>query len=87
MSQEKKLTQRILLSTMNANTSVYKQNDCYWSIKDIATYIGKSESTVRRTLLQDKRFPKPLTFGKNSSKRWLSSEVKAALLLFREDDK
>ncbi|MDP8052616.1 DUF771 domain-containing protein [Pasteurella atlantica] len=58
--------------------------DTYWSIKDIATYIKQSERTVRRNLLNDPRFPRPIQFGENTSKRWLASEVKVALLLFRK---
>ncbi len=61
-----------------------EKDDKYWSIKDISAYINKSESTVRRKLITDPRFPKSFSFGGKSSKRWLASEVKKALLSFHE---
>ena len=59
--------------------------DCYWTVKDIAAYLNLSIYTVRRNFLSDPRWPAPLTSGngRNSRHRWLASEVKRALLLFR----
>jgi|GEM_PF-6397136 hypothetical protein len=59
--------------------------DCYWTVKDIAAYLNLSIYTVRRNFLSDPRWPAPLTSGngRNSRHRWLASEVKKALLLFR----
>lgn len=59
--------------------------DCYWTVKDIAAYLNLSVYTVRRNFLSDPRWPTPLTSGngRNSRHRWLASEVKKALLLFR----
>lgn len=90
MTRKKPLTKRLEnvaseINTADALEKLYQQNDCYWSVKDIAKYVGKSESTVRRKLLSDPRWPKPFQFGENAYKRWLASEVKKAVLLFRED--
>ena len=59
--------------------------DCYWTVKDIAAYLNLSIYTVRRNFLSDPRWPTPLTSGngRNSRHRWLASDVKKALLLFR----
>lgn len=58
--------------------------DRYWSLKEISEYTGFSIDTVRKTFICDPRWPAPLHSGykKNSKQRWLSSEVKKALLLF-----
>ncbi len=90
MSEEKKLSKRIqkLSSTPSkevvAEIYALDSNDRYWSIQEIAKYIGMSETTVRRSFINDPRWPKPIARGKYASQRWLASEVRAALLLFRE---
>lgn len=59
--------------------------DCYWTVRDIAAYLNLSVFTVRRNFLSDPRWPAPLVSGngRNSRHRWLASEVKKTLLLFR----
>ena len=61
------------------------ESDSYWTVKDIAAYLNLSVYTVRRNFLSDPRWPTPLTSGngRNSRHRWLASDVKKALLLFR----
>ncbi len=90
---EKTLTQRIedakkgqmVVVPLEEVLEFIKQNDDrYWSKKDIAEYLGVSESTVMRNLVPDPRFPKSITTkqgGTASSKRWLASEVKSAIQL------
>ncbi len=90
MSNKKPLTKRLeqaagLNRKANIIEKLHQADDRYWSVKDIAKYVGKSESTVRRKLLTDPRWPKPFQFGENAYKRWLASEVKKAVLLFREE--
>ncbi len=92
MSNEKNIKEVIKPVYDNSNNTILKKlyendkdSDIYWSVQDIANYIKKSRATVYRTVLKHPKFPKPINFGKYTSKRWLASEVKAALLLFRED--
>lgn len=63
-----------------------KENDIYWSIKDIAAYVKQSERTVRRNLISQPNWPKAVQFGENKTKRWLASEVKKTILMFREEN-
>ncbi len=95
MKSEQTITERIesISNKQESNIDLLKKlykndkdSDGYWGVEDIAKYIKKSISTVRRKIITDPRFPKPLSFGKNSSKRWLASEVKIALLSFRDDE-
>jgi hypothetical protein len=83
---------KISIITDNAGRELVAQlvsqqqgDDCYWTVKDIAAYLNLSIYTVRRNFLSDPRWPAPLTSGngRNSRHRWLASEVKKALLLFR----
>lgn len=61
-----------------------KSNDKYWDVHEIANYLGVSITTVNRHFTSDPRWPQPIMYGeKQPSKRWLASEVKRALLLFR----
>lgn len=86
-----KISKRIFLlsqkSKVKEKESVQTDDDRYWSVKDIAEYTGLSVYTIRRNFLVDPRWPIPLVSSRgirNSSRRWLASEVKQALLLFRE---
>lgn len=62
-------------------------DDKYWDIHQIAHYLGVSAKTVHRHFISDPRWPKAITYGnpKQLGKRWLASECRKALLLFRED--
>lgn len=60
-----------------------KDKDRYWSIDEVAQYIGVSTTTVTRNFIGDPRFPRPIRLGRGT-RRWLSSEVKKAMILFRE---
>lgn len=61
--------------------------DRYWDINQLAEYLGISPRTAQRHFISDPRWPKPITYGnpKQRSKRWLASECRKALLLFRRD--
>lgn len=63
-----------------------KDKDRYWSIDEIAQYLGVSTTTVARNFISDPRFPRAIksSRGANGAKRWLGSEVKKAIILFRE---
>lgn len=91
MSNEKNIKASIDPVSENSNNTILKKfyendkdSDIYWSVQDIANYIKKSRATVYRTVLKHPKFPKPINFGKYTSKRWLAKEVKTALLKFRE---
>lgn len=60
-----------------------RDKDRYWSIDEVAQYLGVSTTTVTRSFIRDPRFPRPIRLGRGA-RRWLSSEVKKAMILFRE---
>ncbi|MDO4776956.1 MAG: hypothetical protein Q4A06_05800 [Cardiobacteriaceae bacterium] len=74
-----------LASQMVATLHDFSEDDRYWSIDDIAAFVGTSKSTIRRNFICDPRWPLPIrtSTAENSRQRWLASEVKKALLLFR----
>ena len=65
------------------NLVLDEKEDKYWNIGQLCEYLGASPSTLHRNLLHDPRFPKPVVLNKTKTKRWLASECKKALLLFR----
>lgn len=87
VAKPKQSPQPGLATQMIGKLRNFDEDDCYWSVKDIAQYTGLNVHTIRRNFLHDPRWPVPLVSGsgaRNSSKRWLASEVKKALLLFRQ---
>lgn len=72
---------------IKAVKEVAAKEDCYWDIRQIAEYLGVSTATVQRHFTSDPRWPKPITYGnpKQPGKKWLASECRRALLLFRND--
>ncbi|MDO4643454.1 MAG: hypothetical protein Q4A74_06405 [Cardiobacteriaceae bacterium] len=79
-----KISERLKMVS-NSDNLTRKDDDCYWTLKDIAAYLNLSICTVRRNFISDPRWPAPLCSGssRTASQRWLASEVKKALLLFR----
>lgn len=69
---------------INAVKQVAAKDDKYWDIHQLAEYIGVSKATVERHFTNDPRWPKPIQWG-SQGRRWLSSECRKALLLFRKD--
>lgn len=59
--------------------------DHYWDIHQLSEYLGVSPRSVQRHFINDPRWPKPISYGNPAkcSKRWLASECRKALLLFR----
>ncbi len=94
MSNEKNIKEVIEPVYDNSNNIILKKlyendknSDIYWSIKNIADYIGQSERTVRRNLLTNPKFPQPIILGRNNAKRiWLAKDVKLALLAFNNSN-
>lgn len=60
-------------------------DDEYWDIQQLSKYIGISTRSVQRHFIDDPRWPSPIVYGnpKQRSQRWLASECRRALLLFR----
>ncbi len=61
--KKKPLTERIkkvatpLSHDIAADFYSRSEDDRYWSIQEIAEYIGMSETTVRRSFINDPRWP------------------------------
>lgn len=80
-----KAINKVIINAIEKSETEKDLNDCYWDVNQLSKYLGVSLRTVRRHFINDPRWPKPISFGSAKCKRWLASECRKALLLFRVD--